>query len=204
LFPRSGRPPTLRNRRRIPIFDALMAAIAMVEQIPVVTHDSDDVGGAGAEVIGVSRPHTNFVFPGWLTVLPRRPVNLDRQGACRNTRGVSQQEIETYLARLDEPKQSTLRQVRQTILEIIPDAEECIAYSHPAFRIRGTVVAGFGAFKNHLSYLPHSGSVFPELQDELASFVASKGALQFPIDAPLSRSLVEQLVNVRMMQAFSE
>jgi hypothetical protein len=26
-------------------------------------------------------------------------------------------------------------------------------------------IAGFAAVKNHLTYLPHSGSVFPELAD---------------------------------------
>jgi uncharacterized protein YdhG (YjbR/CyaY superfamily) len=34
--------------------------------------------------------------------------------------------------------------------------EECIPYGTPAFRLNGQVIAGFAAFKNHLSYLPHS------------------------------------------------
>ena len=42
----------------------------------------------------------------------------------------------------------------------------------------------FAAFKNHLSYLPHSGSVFPLLKEELAGYRLSTGALQFPIDEP--------------------
>jgi hypothetical protein len=29
----------------------------------------------------------------------------------------------------------------------------------PAFVVNGKAVAGFAAFKSHLSYLPHSGSV---------------------------------------------
>jgi hypothetical protein len=29
----------------------------------------------------------------------------------------------------------------------------------PAFKVQGKTVAGFAAFKNHLSYLPHSESV---------------------------------------------
>jgi uncharacterized protein YdhG (YjbR/CyaY superfamily) len=66
---------------------------------------------------------------------------------------MSKEEIDSYLAALEEPKQSTLRELRHTILNIIPDAEQCISYQLPAFRIEGTVVAGFAAFKNHLSYL---------------------------------------------------
>ncbi len=94
-------------------------------------------------------------------------------------------EIDAYLATLDEPKQSTLRELRTTILDIVPDAEQCISYGMPAFRLRGTVIAGFAAFKSHLSYFPHSGSVLPELRDDIAEYETSKGTLRFPIDAPL-------------------
>jgi uncharacterized protein YdhG (YjbR/CyaY superfamily) len=94
--------------------------------------------------------------------------------------------------------------MRRTILEIIPDAEEGISYGLPAFRLRGKVVAGFAAFKSHLSYLPHSGSVFPELREELASYKTTTGALHFAIDTPLPRNLVERLVRVRVAQAFPE
>ena len=117
---------------------------------------------------------------------------------------VSSYEIDEYLADLEEPKRSTLQRLRQTILEIVPEAEEGISYQVPAFRIDGKVVAGFAAFKNHLSYLPHSGSVFPLLRDEVASYKTSKGALQFPVDSPLPKALVERLIRVRLTQAFPE
>jgi uncharacterized protein YdhG (YjbR/CyaY superfamily) len=115
---------------------------------------------------------------------------------------MSKSEVDAYLAALDEPKRSTLETLRATILEVVPEAEQCISYTVPAFRIDGTVVAGFAAFKNHLSYLPHSGSVFPELRNELAPYKTSKGALQFPIDRPLPKTLVRKLIAVRRRQAF--
>jgi len=114
---------------------------------------------------------------------------------------VSKEESDDYLASLEEPKRSTLTALRRSILDAIPGAEQCIAYGLPAFRVQGKVIAGFGAFKNHLSYLPHSGSVFPELRDELASFKTSTGALQFPVDTPLSKALVKNLVTTRLRQA---
>jgi len=117
---------------------------------------------------------------------------------------MSSSEIDAYLAGLEEPKRSTLQELRHTILEVIPEAEEGISYQVPAFRLHGKVVAGFAAFKNHLSYLPHSGSVFPQLQQEVASYRTSTGALQFPIDQPLPKPLVEKLVRVRIAQAFPE
>ena len=114
------------------------------------------------------------------------------------------EEIEGYLAGLEEPKRGTLGALRRSILAVRPDLEQGISYGLPAFRLDGTVVAGFAAFKAHLSYLPHSGSVFPVLRDEVASFKTSTGALQFPIDSSLPNSLVEQLIRVRLSQAFPE
>lgn len=113
---------------------------------------------------------------------------------------MSRQEIDAYLADVDEPKRSTLNELRRTIARNIPDAEECIAYGTPAFRLHGKVVAGFAAFKNHCSYLPHSGSVFPVLRKELAAYEFSSGALRFPVDEPLPAPLVKRLIDVRVKE----
>ncbi len=114
---------------------------------------------------------------------------------------VSRREIDEYLEKLDEPKRSTLRELRDTIMSVIPEAEQCISYGMPAFKMDGTVVAGFAAFKNHLSYLPHSGSVLSELQADVVPYQQSKGALRFPTDTPLPRELVAKLIEVRTRQA---
>jgi uncharacterized protein YdhG (YjbR/CyaY superfamily) len=115
---------------------------------------------------------------------------------------MSAQDVDQYLADLAEPKRTTLARLRQTILEILPDAEQGISYGLPAFKVQNKTIAGFAAFKNHLSYLPHSGSVFPQLQDELKGYVFSAGALRFGIDEPLPAPLVEKLIAVRLKQAF--
>jgi uncharacterized protein YdhG (YjbR/CyaY superfamily) len=111
-------------------------------------------------------------------------------------------EIDAYLDGLDEPKRSTLVGLRQALRRLLPDAEEGIAYGLPAFKVNGKTVAGFAAFKNHLSYLPHSGSVFPDLAAELSGYSYSSGSLRFPVDEPLPEDLVGRLVTVRMQQAF--
>jgi uncharacterized protein YdhG (YjbR/CyaY superfamily) len=115
---------------------------------------------------------------------------------------VSAKEIDQYLDALEEPERTTLAGLRQTILEILPEADQGISYGVPAFKVRGKTIAGFAAFKAHLSYLPHSGSVFPQLRDELMGYSTSSGALRFGIDEPLPASLVEKLIAVRLQQAF--
>jgi uncharacterized protein YdhG (YjbR/CyaY superfamily) len=110
-------------------------------------------------------------------------------------------EIDEYLSGLDEPKRTTLQELRQTIQATIPECEECISYGMPAFRVEGAVIAGFAAFKNHLSYLPHSGSVLSELRDDLAGYKSTAGSLHFPIDQPLPKALVRRLIAVRLKEA---
>ena len=113
-------------------------------------------------------------------------------------------EIDAYLSQLDEPKRATLVQLRRDILAVIPDAEQGISYAMPAFKVGGKTIAGFAAFKNHLSYLPHSGSVFREMPEDLAGYEKSSGALRFAVDTPLPAELVSKLVAVRLRQAFPE
>jgi uncharacterized protein YdhG (YjbR/CyaY superfamily) len=116
---------------------------------------------------------------------------------------VSADDIDAYLADLDETKRATLNQLRGDILAVIPQAEQCISYAMPGFKVNGKTIAGFAAFKRHLSYLPHSGSVFQELEAELAGYQKTSGSLHFPIDEPLPPELVGRLIAVRLRQAFS-
>ena len=56
--------------------------------------------------------------------------------------------IDEYLASLDEPKRATLTSLRDTIMAIVPEAEQCISYGMPAFKLKGKTIAGFAAFKD--------------------------------------------------------
>jgi uncharacterized protein YdhG (YjbR/CyaY superfamily) len=115
---------------------------------------------------------------------------------------VSKQQIDDYLDTLVEPKRATLVQLRNTIVEIVPEAEQCISYGFPAFKLQGKTIAGFAAFKGHLSYLPHSGSVISRLAKETEGYTKTKGSLHFPIDTPLPKALVQKLLDARMDEAF--
>jgi uncharacterized protein YdhG (YjbR/CyaY superfamily) len=113
---------------------------------------------------------------------------------------MSADEVDAYLAGLDEPKRSTLESLRRSILEVVPDAQQGLAYRMPAFKVRGKTVAGFAAFKDHLSYLPHSGTVLTELGDDVARYETTKGSLKFAVDKPLPQRLVKKLVMTRMRE----
>lgn len=110
-------------------------------------------------------------------------------------------DVDTYLAGLEQPQRETLLELRRRILEVVPDAEECISYGMPAFKVGGKTVAGFAAFKNHLGYFPHSGSVLPKLKDELSAYEMTQGSLHFSTDDPLPHDLVRTLVETRLQDA---
>ena len=76
-----------------------------------------------------------------------------------------------------------------------------ISYRVPAFRVEAKTIAGFAAFKDHLSYLPFSGSVLPQLADELSGYTMTKSALHFRVDRPLPEQLVKKLIQVRLAES---
>ena len=113
---------------------------------------------------------------------------------------VATADVDTYLNGLEEPKRGTLQTLRRTIVEIVPEAEEVISYRVPAFRVNGRTVAGFAAFRDHLSFLPFSGSVLSQLADELEGYTMTKSALHFAVDQPLPETLVRKLIAVRLAE----
>ena len=113
---------------------------------------------------------------------------------------LSSLDIDRYLKTVPARQREILTRLRSSILSVIPESEQCISYRVPAFRLEGGVVAGFASFKNHMSYLPFSGSVLSQLSGELSAYSCSKSALRFTIDSPLSDELVRQLITVRLAE----
>jgi uncharacterized protein YdhG (YjbR/CyaY superfamily) len=113
---------------------------------------------------------------------------------------MSSEQVDEYLSGLDERKRVTLQALRSTILEVVPEADQVISYGLPAFRLHGHTVAGFAAFKTHLSYLPFSGSVLGQLAGELEGYEMTKSSLHFAVDRPLPKGLVQRLIDVRLAE----
>ena len=79
-------------------------------------------------------------MPAWGAGVPKAHLTSSAGGSTIGC--MSSIEIDDYLADLDEPKRSTLQQLRRTILEVVPEAEEGISYQLPAFRLNGKVITG--------------------------------------------------------------
>ena len=92
--------------------------------------------------------------------------------------------------------QERLKQIRSTIQQIAPDAEESISYAMPAYKLKGKPLVYFAGYKNHIGlYATPSGHY--QFAKELSSYKQGKGSVQFPADQPLPLGLIEKIIQFR-------
>jgi len=106
--------------------------------------------------------------------------------------------VEEYLAALSPELRSVLEEVRATIIAAAPEAEECISYQMPAYRLKGPLVY-FAAWQNHVGFYPAPRGL-EEFKDELASYKGAKGSVQFPLDRPMPLDLIRRIVEFRVAE----
>jgi uncharacterized protein YdhG (YjbR/CyaY superfamily) len=108
--------------------------------------------------------------------------------------------IDEYLEGVTPSSRAMLQKLRKTIHSIVPDVEECISYRLPAFRYRGSVIAGFSATSKGCSYYPFSGTTLKTLADDIEGYSKTKSALHFDPDKRLPVSLVRKLLKARIAE----
>jgi uncharacterized protein YdhG (YjbR/CyaY superfamily) len=109
-------------------------------------------------------------------------------------------DIDAYLAKVSPDKRELLEKLRTTIHSIVPEVEECISYAMPAFRVKGSVVAGFLATARGCSYFPFSGSTLDTVAESVAGYSRTKSALHFDERRPLPKTLVRKLLKARLAE----
>jgi uncharacterized protein YdhG (YjbR/CyaY superfamily) len=106
--------------------------------------------------------------------------------------------IDEYLKGVPDDRRKALKDLRRKILSVIPNAEECISYRMPAFRVEGAVVAGFLATTKGCSYFPFSGRTLKTLSQLVSRYEQTKGSLHFSAELPLT--LVRKLIETRIAE----
>lgn len=100
--------------------------------------------------------------------------------------------VDDYISIQTKEVQKRLESIRKTIKETAPEAEECISYQMPAYKLNGPLVY-FAAYKNHIGFYP-TGSGIKAFQKEIESYKNPKGAVQFPLDQPIPHDLIRKMV----------
>jgi uncharacterized protein YdhG (YjbR/CyaY superfamily) len=125
-----------------------------------------------------------------------KPTKTNLRTTAKRTNPGKAATPDEYLAALNDDKRVALEKLRQDIKSAAPEAEECISYQLPAFRLSGKLLVAYGAAAKHCAFYP--GSVLASLQDELKGYDTTKGTIRFAPDKPLPRALVRKLVKRRI------
>jgi len=109
------------------------------------------------------------------------------------------QTIDEYLAPLSDEKRAALEELRRAIKAAAPQAEECISYDLPTFRLGGRALVSFGAWASHCAFYAGAAPINTH-KDELKNYDVSKGTIRFKADKPLPKILVRKLVKTRIAE----
>ena len=104
--------------------------------------------------------------------------------------------VDEYIAAFPQDVQDVLGQVRATIRQAAPDAEEAIKYRIPTFVLNENLVH-FAALQNHIGFYPTPSGI-EQFKHELAGYKFAKGSVQFPLGKPMPLSLIEKIVRFRV------
>jgi uncharacterized protein YdhG (YjbR/CyaY superfamily) len=106
--------------------------------------------------------------------------------------------IDEYLADVNTDQRRTLNKLRAIVRAAAPEAQECISYGIPAFRLNGRPLVFFGAWTNHCSLYPANSAILKHFRDDLKDFEIRKGTIRFLPNSPLPIALVKKLVKARV------
>lgn len=107
--------------------------------------------------------------------------------------------MDGYIASFPKEVQGILEQIRAIIRNAAPGATEAISYQIPTFKLNGSNLVHFAAWKDHIGfYATPSGNV--AFKKELARYKVAKGSIQFPLGEPVPYDLVTKMVKFRVQE----
>ena len=113
------------------------------------------------------------------------------------------EEVDTYIATQPPEAQRALEEFRSCIHQAAHGVSELMNYNIPAFalvkggkRDKQIMIAGY---PNHVGFYPHPDTI-DAFTDKLASYQFAKGSIQFPLNKPIPKALVIEMVKFRLSQ----
>jgi uncharacterized protein YdhG (YjbR/CyaY superfamily) len=110
--------------------------------------------------------------------------------------------VDAYINQADPDIRPRLGLIRTIIREEAPEAIEKISYGMPTFHLHENLVH-FAAAKHHIGFYPTPSGV-EAFKAELEGLKWSKGAIQFPHNAPLPEELIRKIVRFRVHEVLGK
>ncbi|GGM83499.1 hypothetical protein GCM10010967_14090 [Dyadobacter beijingensis] len=108
--------------------------------------------------------------------------------------------IDEYIAAFPAEVQGALQEIRNTIRQTAPEAEETISYEMPTFNLNGSYLIYFAGWKKHVALYPVTERIFETLSAELAGYKGSKSSVHFPLNKPMPLDLVKKITELRIAE----
>ncbi len=107
--------------------------------------------------------------------------------------------VDEYIQEFENEVQERLIAVRKLVQETAPEAVESISYGMPAYKVNGKPLVYFGGYKSHIGFYatPTGHKAF---EKELSKYKQGKGSVQFPLDEPLPKKLIQEIVLFRLAE----
>ncbi|MBL7885681.1 MAG: DUF1801 domain-containing protein [Flavobacterium sp.] len=106
--------------------------------------------------------------------------------------------IDQYISIQPDNVATILKKVRETIRNIVPEAEETINYGIPTFKLNGNLVH-FAGYKNHIGFYPGAAGI-EAYTSEIKAYKTSKGTIQFQLNEPIPYDLIAKITTFRVQQ----
>lgn len=106
--------------------------------------------------------------------------------------------IKSYIAAQREDLQPLLVEIYNIVKTNAPNAKETIKYGIPTF-VGNKNLVHLAIAGKHLGFYP-TPSAIVHFEKELSKYKTSKGAIQFPLDKPLPRTLIIRIVKFRVKE----
>lgn len=107
--------------------------------------------------------------------------------------------VDDYVNSFPEDVRVILEEVRRTIRNSAPGADETISYQIPAITLNGKTLIYFAAWKHYISLYPIPSEDVP-FEQELAPYRAARATARFPFRKPIPYELIGRLVALRVQQ----
>ena len=106
------------------------------------------------------------------------------------------QTVDEYMGMFSGRTLEALKELREIVRTVAPNAVETISYAIPAYKIDGRPKVYFAGYDHHVSIYPLLHEPDKELAKELAPHISGRGTVKFLLDKPLPRDLITRLVTL--------
>jgi uncharacterized protein YdhG (YjbR/CyaY superfamily) len=105
--------------------------------------------------------------------------------------------VRKYIKNLPKESGKFIEELTKLIRKNAHNAEECISYGMPAYKLYSRILVYCAAFKNHYSLFPGPRAI-EVFKERLKGYEISKGTIKFKFEDKMPKKLISDIVKYRV------